>query len=139
MSGENRFWVTNRVANPILRPLLRGPLGGRLGGRLAVLRYRGRRSGQIHELVVQFVRDGDQVWIVPGQPERKRWWRNMQEPQPVEVWLAGEEVRGVARVIRGPDEQADVNEAVVAYRKVFPRTNNPAVIIRVDLGDNGSA
>jgi hypothetical protein len=103
MSATNGrgFWVTNHLANPILRPLLRGPLGRRLGRRLAVLRYRGRRTGRVRKLVVQYVREGDQVWSWPGQPQRKRWWRNMAEPQPVEVWLAGSRHSGVPSPRRG--------------------------------------
>jgi hypothetical protein len=96
------FWVTNHLGNPNLRPLLRSSLGRRLGRRLAVLRDRGHRSGQVHELVVQYVRVGDVVWIVPGQPERKRWWRNMLAPWPVELWLAGTHVTGAAHVLREP-------------------------------------
>ena len=138
MSTARRgFWVTNHIANPLLRPLLRGPLGGRWGGRQAVLRYRGRHTGETRELVVQYVRDGDRVWILPGQPDRKRWWRNMREPLPVELWLAGQNVHGVARVVTDGEAQTEVADAVAAYVKVFPRTraaNGPGVMVRVDLG-----
>src|SRR6266545_7087393 len=71
------FWWTNHVANPVLRRLLCGPLGSRLGRHLAVLRYRGRSTGRAHELVVQYAQDGHQIWVMPGHPERKRWWRNL--------------------------------------------------------------
>ena len=77
-SGSKASWVTNHLANPVLRPLLRGPFGRRFGQRLAVLRYKGRRTGRVRELVVQYVREGDSVWIMAGQPDRKRWWRNRQ-------------------------------------------------------------
>lgn len=127
------FWVTNRLANPILRPLLRGPLGRRLGRRLAVLRYLGRRTGQPRELVVQYARDGDRVWVVPGQPDRKRWWRNMLEARAVEVWLAGRRLRGVARVIRVDGDAEEAAQALAAYTAVFPRTRNGSVVVRVDL------
>ena len=46
------FWFLNRMANPVLRHLLRTPLGRRPGRRLAALRYHGRTSGRLHELVV---------------------------------------------------------------------------------------
>lgn len=127
------LWVTNHVANPVLRPLLRGPLGRRLGRRLAVLRYRGRRTAEAHDLVVQYVRDGDQVWIVPGQPERKRWWRNLLEPQRVDVWLAGSHLSGVGRVMRRDTDGLELTKALDAYRAVFPRVPEADVMVRVDL------
>ena len=131
---QRGFWVTNHVANPILRSLLRGPLGRRLGRRLAVLRYEGRRSGQPRELVVQYVRDGDRVWIVPGQPDRKRWWRNMLEPHAVELWLAGEHLAGMAHVLTSTVAE-EMERGFAAYRAVFPRVSEPAVMVRVDVDD----
>ena len=130
------FWVTNHLANPILRPLLRGPLGSRLGRRLGVLRYRGRRSGQARELVVQYVRDGDRVWVMPGQPNRKQWWHNMREPMPVELWLAGQNLHGVASAISDRDQPTDVVDALTVYRTVFPRARNAGgstVMVRIDV------
>ena len=132
-TARRGFWVTNHLANPILRPLLRGPLGRPFGRRLAVLRYKGRRSGQQRELVVQYVRDGNRVWIVPGQPDRKRWWRNMLEPHTVELWLAGEHLSGVARVLTNAAGEEQV-QGLAAYRSVFPRVMEAAVMVRVDAG-----
>lgn len=98
-----------------------------------MLRYRGRRTGQPHELVVQYASDGDRAWIVPGHPERKRWWRNMFTPSPVEVWLAGRRRTGIARVLTGTDDDAEVAEALRAYRGVFPRMLRAPVLVRIDL------
>jgi len=50
------IWVTNHLANPVLRPLLYGPTGRRLGRRLALIRCRGRRTGHVYELPVQYAR-----------------------------------------------------------------------------------
>jgi hypothetical protein len=135
MSATNSpgFWVTNRLANPVLGPLLRGPLGRRLGRRLAVLRYRGRRTGQVHELVVQYVRHNNQVWIMPGHAEQKRWWRNMLDPQPVDVWLAGSHLTGVARVVRDAPDGDPLSEALAAYSAVFPKVPKATVMVGVDL------
>jgi len=86
--GSSGFWVTNHLANPILRPLLRSRAGRRLGRHLAVLRYRGRRTGEPHELVVQYARDGDVIWVLPAHADRKTWWRNFRDPTDIEVSLA---------------------------------------------------
>jgi F420H(2)-dependent quinone reductase len=130
------FWMTNHVANSILRPMLRGPLGRRMGRRLAVMRYRGRRSGQMHEVVVQYARDGDHVVIVPGNADRKQWWRNMREALPVELWLAGSHVSGMATAISSRDGPAEVAHAMAAYRAVFRRareTSASTVVVRIEL------
>jgi F420H(2)-dependent quinone reductase len=127
---QHAFTATNRIANPILRPLLRGPLGGRLGRKLAVVRYRGRRTNDVHELVVQYARDDSTVWIVPGLPERKRWWRNMTGGWPVTVWLAGERRDGTADVVR---ESGELAAGYAVYRATFPRAEEPSIMVRVDL------
>jgi hypothetical protein len=127
------FWVTNHVANPVLCALLRSSLGRRWGRRLAVLRYRGRRTGEIHELVAQYVRDGDRVWIIPAQPDRKQWWRNMRQPLPVDLRLAGHEEHGVAQVTTRLEEP----DAFATYAKAFPKApsaDESAVMVRIDLG-----
>ena len=95
------FWLTNRVANPVLRRLLRTPAGRVLGRRLAVLRYTGLRSGQPHELICGYVRDGATVWVRVGMPERKVWWHNLRTPADVDLWLAGEHLRARAVVVEG--------------------------------------
>jgi F420H(2)-dependent quinone reductase len=126
------FWVTNHVANPVLRVLLRSSPGRRWGRRLAVLRYCGRRTGETHELVVQYVRDGDHVWIMPAQPDRKRWWRNMRQPLPVDIRLGGHDEHGVAQVTTRLEEP----DGFATYVKAFPKTPNTdesAVMVRVDL------
>jgi hypothetical protein len=133
-TNSRGFWITNRLANPVLRPLLLGPLGRRLGRRLAVLRYSGRRTGQIHELVVQYARHNNQVWIMPAHAERKRWWRNMLDPQPVDVWLAGRHLVGVARVVGdGPSAkhisstQRSGRVPSVAFGPVIPAGHFPPI------------
>ena len=127
-------WWTGHVANPLLLRLLLGRLGARVGRRLAV-GYRGRRTGRRHDLVVQYARDGtDRVWIVPGHPDRKRWWRNLVDPAPVDLWLAGREAHGTAVVTTERDEAFD--HGFGTYLGTFPgagRSGRPAVMVRVDL------
>jgi hypothetical protein len=99
---------------------------------LGVLRYRGRRTHQTRELVVQCVREGDCVWILPGQPDRKRWWRNMLEPCPVEMWLAGDRLSGVAHVVTDTSD-GELERGLGSYRSVFSGVNEATVMVRVDV------
>ena len=157
MPGDHHeFWVTNHVANPVLRRLLRSSVGRHLGRHLAVLRYRGRRTGQLHELVVQYTLDGQRVWIRPGRPERKAWWRNLCDPTQVELWLAGDHVQGRAVALTGSDHPREVADGLRVYLDAFPHAGKglglrsgkaaadadlvhiapAAVMVRVDLAPN---
>lgn len=92
--------MTNVVANRVVIPLLRSRAGRRLGERLAVVEYIGRRSGQRHRLVTQYVTDGRTVRIEVGMSERKTWWRNFRATHPVHLRLSGEDHDAMAHVER---------------------------------------
>jgi hypothetical protein len=132
--GRQRFWLTNRIANPVLRRLLRSPLATRFGRRLAVLRYTGHLSGKTYELIVQCARAGHTIWIVPGQHERKTWWRNFRTPRRVDLWLAGKQLHGQAIVIDGHADPAEAARGLTAYLPVFPQAGRA---LNID-GANGA-
>lgn len=105
-----------------------------------------------HELVVQYARDGDLVWVMPGQPERKTWWRNLRRPAMVDVWLAGRAYRARAVAIEGHAEPIEAADALGAYLAELPRARRAlqidattdiatvaasAVMVRVDLEPDG--
>ncbi|MGZ6645276.1 MAG: nitroreductase/quinone reductase family protein [Solirubrobacteraceae bacterium] len=91
------FVVVNRVVNPVVRVVLRSPAHRLLSGHLALLTVTGRRSGRAFTFPVGYQRDGDRVTIGVDWPERKLWWRNLSEPAPVEIWLAGVRRAGTGR------------------------------------------
>ena len=150
------IWVTNHLANPILRQLLRGPAGHRLSRRLALIRYRGRRTGRMYELPVQFARNGNRIWVLPGSPEHKTWWRNLRGGADVDMLLAGHDIHGHAMVI-DPSRQPEFAEGLTAYLRAVPRArralglpkhaspslsdselrqiSDSTVLVRVDLDD----
>ena len=135
-SDTHGFWTMNHVVNPVLRPILRGPLGRLLGRHLAVLRYIGNRTGKTHQVVVQYVRAGDDVWIMPGQPDHKVWWRNLRAAAPVEIWLAGERRQGLARAMNRSDQSDEFAQGLTTYRTHFPRarfSGTSTIMIRVEL------
>jgi hypothetical protein len=107
MAGSHTpFVVVNRLVNPVVRGLLRSPAHGLLSGHLALLTVTGRRSGRTFTFPVGYERDGDRVTIGVDWPERKRWWRNLSDAAPVEIWLAG--VRRVGTGRAHGDEHAGV-------------------------------
>jgi F420H(2)-dependent quinone reductase len=143
---QPHFWVTTHLANPVVRRLLRSRAGRGLGRRLALIRYRGRRTGRTYELPVQFARDGDRIWILPGSPEHKTWWRNLRGGADVDLVLAGQPAKGHAVVI--DRRQPEFEDGRSAYLRVIPQAQRAigrpgqtgpdpggagVVLIRVDL------
>lgn len=106
--ARQSFPLTNVVANPILIPLLRGWLGRRLGRRLAVVEYVGRRSGDHHQLVTQYVRNGTSVRIRVGAADHKTWWSNFLTAHPARLHLAGQDYGATAHVVRDGDRMTVV-------------------------------
>jgi IS4 transposase len=66
-----------RGVNAVAVGLLRIPVVGRVLGRgLVVIRYAGRRSGQVFQTPVGYRRTTDGVLIGVAAPDKKMWWRN---------------------------------------------------------------
>jgi deazaflavin-dependent oxidoreductase (nitroreductase family) len=98
MAGSHApFVLVNRAVNPLVRGVLRSPAHGLLSSHLALLTVTGRRSGRTYTFPVGYDRDGDRVTIGVDWPERKRWWRNLRDAAPVEIWLAGVRRAGTAQ------------------------------------------
>jgi hypothetical protein len=137
MATGHAFWITNRVANPVLRRLLRTPAGRWLGRGLMVLRYTGTVTGRPHELVVQYARDGDTVWVLVGWADRKTWWHNLRRPADVELWLAGVHVRARAVVVAGSAAPDQASAGLAAHRRAVPRGPRvdpaTATLVRADI------
>ena len=121
MAGSHTpFVIVNRAINPLVRLVLRSPAHGLLSGHLALLSVTGRRSGRTFTFPVGYDRDGDRVTIGVDWPERKRWWRNLLEPAPVEIWLAGVRWTGTGQA-RGDEHtgvtvEIDLDAADAAVR-----------------------
>ncbi|OFE17185.1 hypothetical protein BA895_17125 [Humibacillus sp. DSM 29435] len=98
-SAANAAAVTNGLANRILIPLLCSTAGTRLGRRLAVLEYVGRRTGDHHQLVTMYASEGPTVQITVGMAQHKTWWRNFENPRPLQLRLAGVDHDAVAHVV----------------------------------------
>ena len=103
----------NRTMNPAMRALLRSPAHRFASGRLALITYRGRRSGREYTIPVLYRDKGDQVTIGVGWPDRKVWWRNLTgEGGPVTMVVRGKEVRGQAVATRDAGRDALVRVQV---------------------------
>ncbi len=97
------------------------------------LRLHGRISGRTFTFPVQYARVDDGVVVVPGRPERKRWWRNLRDQAPVQVLDAGTWRPGVGRVLE--PGQPGYADAAAAYAARWSRARlpdgQPVVLVRL--------
>jgi hypothetical protein len=110
--------------------LLRSPLHRLLSGSVMVLTLVGRNSGRAMTFPVQYAASGGELIALPGHFERKQWWRNLQEPVPVEVLLAGARRTGTGRSLAGAPGPSD--EALARYLRRFPRTRRAVDAARLE-------
>jgi hypothetical protein len=104
--------------NPPMRALLRSPLHGIASRNLALLKYRGRRSGRKFATPLSFVREGTLVRFLSSH--NTRWWMNFRDgPTPVEVEIARKTHSGVARVW---DQDSEIlRSGVQSFLTALPR------------------
>jgi hypothetical protein len=114
------MWFMNYIANPFVRLILRSPLHGWMSAAVMLITYRGRKSGKEYTLPVQYVRDGQCIYIVPGMPEKKTWWRSLRGGLPVRLRLAGKNVKGRGEVIDAASDPALAARVLGQYFRRFP-------------------
>jgi F420H(2)-dependent quinone reductase len=126
------MWFRNRLVNPLVRWLLRSRLHPLLSRSLVILSYQGRRTGHWRSLPCMYARDGQDLYVIPGQPDRKVWWRNLRQPTPVRLRLQGRDLEGTATASSDP-------EAVAAgLRRYLARYPKAAKPLAVRLDPNGT-
>lgn len=126
------MWFRNRLVNPVVRWLLRSPLHRLLSGSLVLLSYQGRKTGRWYSLPCMYARDGQDLFIVPGQPDRKLWWRNLRQPTPVRLRLQGRDLDGTATASSDPEAVA---AGLRRYLARYPKAARP---LGVRLDANGT-
>ncbi len=115
------LWLLNHLANPVVRLVLRSPFHGLLSSAVMLLTYHGRRSGRSYTMPVQYARDGHAIYVLPGWPARKTWWRNLRGGAPVELRVRGRVVAGTAEVLAGRDDAAALAIGLTRFLQRFPR------------------
>lgn len=125
--------------NRIVLAILRSPLHRLLSGAFVGLRIRGRRTGRLVALPVQYARDGDLLVVLPGHAERKVWWRNLDGGAEVSVRLRGVDRHGRADVLNSGTPA--FRAALEGYVRRFPGAASAAsasqVLVTVALAPAG--
>jgi deazaflavin-dependent oxidoreductase (nitroreductase family) len=114
------MWFMNKIANPFVRLILRSPLHGLMSKTLLLITYRGRKSGKAYTLPVEYTQSGNEIFIVPGTPDRKTWWRNLRGGAPVDIVLRGQRSHGKATALNSGTDCEAVARALGLYLQRLP-------------------
>jgi len=127
------FWLTvmNRAVNPVVRAVLRSPLHPLLSRYLLLLTVTGRTTGHTWTLPLQYAERDGSIWIVPGNPAHKRWWRNLTGDAPATLTIRGTTYIGLGEALIG--EAANAARSGLAGSPVegLARRSGNSVIVRV--------
>lgn len=110
----------NKIVNPLVRFILRSPLHGMMSNSLLIITCCGRKTGREYYLPVQYAQAGNIIYIVPGMPEQKTWWRNLKEAAPVKLILRGQRVAGNAVVLKADTDAEAILEGFGVFLRRFP-------------------
>lgn len=113
--------------NPPMRALLRSPLHGIGSRNLAILNYRGRKSGRPFATPLSYVREGSVVRFLSSH--NTNWWKNFRTgPTPVEIEIARTRFNGIAKVW-----DADCEELRSGVRSFLTALPRDAVVYGIGL------
>jgi len=87
--------------NGFIAWLLRSPLHGLLSGNTLLITVTGRKTGRPITTPVNYVRDGDRLWVISNRD--RTWWRNLTGGAPVVVRVRGRDLRGAAEALLEPE------------------------------------
>jgi hypothetical protein len=115
--------------------LLHSPLHRVIGRHLCGLRFRGRTTGRIVELPVEYVRTGDEIVVLAGHGEAKTWWGSFRSPHRVDVLIDGRwrAATGTAVPAGHPARADALDRYRVRHTRVAVDTTDPLVVIELGL------
>lgn len=94
---------------------------------LLLVTYRGRVTGEEYTTPVAYARTDDEVLVLVGWADKKRWWRNFLEPHPATLRIKGKNLPATGVVMTQDDDPERFAEAVKRYdAKVGRRSDDSA-------------
>jgi hypothetical protein len=102
--------------NSMMVWLLRSPFHGMMDKGMMLVTLTGRRSGKVYTIPVNYLREGNTLWVTSLRS--RTWWRNLVGGAPLHVLLAGQELNAQGEAI--VDEQA-VAEGLESYFQKAPQ------------------
>jgi hypothetical protein len=126
-------WRHRVVLRILSSRLARTPAGAADGG-LVALGVTGTRTGRVYRFPVEAAWwHPDRLVVLPGHPERKTWWRNLEGRPRVEVLLAGDWTHAHASLLHSDDVGWDLARRAYDARFPFVRAaGDPLVVLDVN-------
>lgn len=90
-----------------------------VGQGVALLSFRGRKSGKVYTIPVSYHRDDDIVTVITKR--QRRWWHNFESPIEIELRLAGRMCRGKGEVLNDDEATLDFMTKFLSNRPVDAR------------------
>ena len=119
-----------KIANPFIKALLRSPLHGQMSGSVAILHFRGRKSGREFDTPLSYVREDGTIFLLSAQTTV--WWKNLREEgTPVTLEIARETLSGKAQLWEGDSDA--LRARVHRYISALPRD---AKFYAIELDEN---
>jgi hypothetical protein len=105
----------SNLYNPLLALLLKSPFHRLASQSLMLVTVSGRRSGRRLTLPVNYLQDGDTLFVLSSAG--RSWWRNLRGGAPVRLRLDGRELSGSGDVL---DNEACVSLVLKAWMRRVP-------------------
>jgi hypothetical protein len=93
----SRWERATKFINPLILRILRSPLHGLLSERLLIVSVRGRRTGTLYHVPVEYRQELGEITIYSQQG--RAWWRNLEGGADVNLHLRGFDVHAVGEAI----------------------------------------
>lgn len=117
------------MSNWFMSWLLRSPFHGLISGSILSITYNGRRSGKEYSAPLNYVRDGNKLWVTSLRTQT--WWRNFREEWPIRILLQGTEIEGWGVAITEQDALSE------AFHDFFRLSPSSARFFKVKLDEDG--
>ena len=140
------MWLMNHLFNPLVRWILGSRLHGLMSKNVMLISFQGRKSGKHYTTPVEYFRSDQEVWIIVGFPEKKRWWMNLKGGAAVNLCLRGEWYSGLAVALEGEADRTPIVRGLELITAHYPALNrkyknysDPSfdlagiVLVRIDL------
>lgn len=114
------MWFMNHIWNPLVRLILRSPLHGVMSKGIMLITYTGLKSGKEYTLPVSYLQDGGRIYVIPGMPEKKVWWHNIQNDTPVKLTLRGKEIAARASLLKADKDMVTMTQALELFFRKMP-------------------
>jgi len=90
-----------------------------IGQGVALMRFKGRRTGTAYTIPVSYHRQDDIVTVITKR--QRKWWHNFESPIEVELRLAGRKYTGTAEIEADDDEMLEFMNEYLKRRPVDAR------------------